>query len=176
MYHNHFMKKTVLDIDIFIAGGDGFYPAQGSDGHAGGDLIRPRGEVLHPLELHAADLEKMKRITIHTEKGDQPAQTYSGVAVTDILEQAGVTLGHQLKGKNMTKYLLVKSGDGYEVIFSLAELDSSFSGKTVLLADQLNGKPLPAGKGPFRLVVPEEKKHARWIWEVRELIVGFAKE
>jgi hypothetical protein len=96
--------------------------------------------------------------------------------LSDVLGQAGVTLGKQLRGENMSKYLLVKSGDGYEVLFSLPELDSSFSDKTVFLADQLNGQPLPAGKGPFRIIVPGEKKHARWIWEVRTLTIGFAKE
>ncbi|MDR3713491.1 MAG: molybdopterin-dependent oxidoreductase [Puia sp.] len=137
-----------------------------------------QGEVLHPLVLKAPDIAGMKRIQV-TVKGDgQDAseQTYSGVALSTILEQAGATMGRQLRGENMSKYVLIKSGDGYAVLFSLAELDSAFSDKIVMLADQLNGKPLPAGKGPFRIVAAGEGKHARWIWEVRSVTVGFAKE
>ncbi len=85
-------------------------------------------------------------------------------------------MGKQLRGQNMTKYLLVKAGDGYQVAFSLAALDSSFSDKRIFLADQANGKPLWGGKGPFRIIVPEEKKKARWIWDVKTLIVGIAHE
>jgi hypothetical protein len=35
---------------------------------------------------------------------------------------------------------------------------------------------MPSGKGPFRIIVPGEKKPARWIWEVTTLIIKFAKE
>lgn len=138
--------------------------------------ISVQGEVLHPVVLKASDLAAMKQVTVTVKDEAGQEQTYSGVAVSDILGQAGVTLGKQLRGENMSKYLLVKSGDGYEVLFSLPELDSAFSDKTIILADQLNGQPLPGGKGPFRIIVPGEKKHARWIWEVRTLTVGFAKE
>jgi len=72
--------------------------------------------------------------------------------------------------------MLVKCADGYEVLFSLAELDSSFTDRIVILADSLEGKPLPSGKGPFRLVVPGEKKPARSSFQVTELVIRFAKE
>lgn len=85
-------------------------------------------------------------------------------------------MGPQLRGKNMAKYLLVRSADGYEVIFSLPELDSAFTNRVIILADQMDGSPLPANKGPFRIIVPGEKKPARWIWQVNALVVRFAKE
>jgi hypothetical protein len=89
---------------------------------------------------------------------------------------AGVTTGKQLRGKNLTKYMLVKCADGYEVLFSLAELDSSFTDRTVIIADESEGKPLPLEKGPFRLIVPGEKKPARCSFQVTELAIRFAKE
>jgi hypothetical protein len=101
---------------------------------------------------------------------------YSGVPVAEILKQAGVTMGKELRGENLSKYLLVKEADGYEVLFSLAELDSSYTDRIIILADQLEGKPLPMGKGPFRIVVPGEKKPARCVFEVTHFIIRFAKE
>lgn len=134
------------------------------------------GEVTHPLKLSAADIGKMPKTEVTAADRDGKPHRYSGVPVTAILQQAGVTLGAQLRGENMSKYLLVKSGDGYEVLFSLAELDSAFTNRVVILADKVDGQPLPDGKGAFRIVVPGEKKPARWIWEVTAMTVRFAKE
>jgi DMSO/TMAO reductase YedYZ molybdopterin-dependent catalytic subunit len=107
---------------------------------------------------------------------DGKEHAYTGVSIQEILEQAGVTTGKQLRGENLTKYLLVKCADGYEVLFSLAELDSSFTDRTVILADTIEGKSLPMDKGPFRLIVPGEKKPARSSFQVTEIIIKFAKE
>ena len=102
--------------------------------------------------------------------------SYTGVPVLDILNSAGVTTGKQLRGENLTKYVMVKCADGYEVLFSLAELDTAFTNKIIILANELEGKPLPAGKGPFRLVVPGEGRPARSCFQVIELVIRFAKE
>ena len=139
-------------------------------------MIKVEGEVTHPLELGPADLAKMRRVEVRSAEHDGKEHLYSGVPLSDILQQAGVTMGPQLRGKNMAKYLLVKAADGYEVLFSLPELDSTFSSRVIILADQVDGSPLPANRGPFRIVVPGEKKPARWIWQVTNLVVRFAKE
>lgn len=81
--------------------------------------------------------------------------------LSEILESAGVTLGKNLRGKNLTKYVFVNAADGYEVIFSLPEIDPEFTDNVILLAYQVDGKSLAANEGPFRLVVPKDKKHAR---------------
>ena len=138
--------------------------------------IRVSGEVTKPLQLQAADLAKMKRTTVTLKDRDGNDHGYTGVPVEEILDLAGVTTGKQLRGENLTKYLLVKCADGYEVLFSLAELDSSFTDRTVIIADESEGKPLPSGKGPFRLIVPGEKKPARSSFQVTELVIRFAKE
>lgn len=139
-------------------------------------VIKVSGEVTKPLQLQAADLARMKRTTVSMRDRDGNEHPYTGVPVAEILDQAGVTTGKQLRGENLTKYMLVKCADGYEVLFSLAELDSSFTNRTVIIADSSEGKPLPAGKGPFRLVVPGEKKPARSSFQVTELVIRWAKE
>ncbi|MEA5259302.1 hypothetical protein VB264_16005 [Arcicella aquatica] len=62
------------------------------------------------------------------------------------------------------------------MLFSLAELDASFIDRVIILAGQMEGEPLPNGRGPFRIIVPDEKKPARCIFEVTNLIVRFAKD
>lgn len=138
--------------------------------------IRITGEVTRPLTLQSADLAKMKRTTVSLKDRDGAGHDYTGVPISELLDQAGVTTGKQLRGENLSKYMLVKCADGYQVLFSLAELDSSFTDRTIILADSMEGRPLPAGKGPFRLVVPGEKKPARSSFQVVEIVVRFAKE
>jgi hypothetical protein len=58
----------------------------------------------------------------------------------------------------------------------LAELDNAFTDRVVILADKLENGPLPDGKGPFRLIVPGEKKPARSSFQVTALIIRFAKD
>jgi DMSO/TMAO reductase YedYZ molybdopterin-dependent catalytic subunit len=80
-----------------------------------------------------------------------------------------------LRGENLGKYVLVKASDGYEVVFSLPEIDPDFSEKIILLANEVDGKPLSASEGPFRLVVPQDKKHARWIRQLNSIQILFSK-
>ena len=138
--------------------------------------VKVTGEVTRPLQLTAADLARMKRTTVQLKDRDGKEHAYTGVDVQDILNLAGVTTGEQLRRENLTKYMLARCADGYEVLFSLAELDSAFTDRRIILADDLEGKPLPAGKGPFRLVVPGEHRPARSCQQVVELIIRFAKD
>jgi DMSO/TMAO reductase YedYZ molybdopterin-dependent catalytic subunit len=139
-------------------------------------VVKVVGEVLTPLTLTASDLASMPRTTASSKDKQGVMHGYSGVAIAGILNKAGVTTGRQLRGENLAKYLLVTCADGYQVVFSLAELDSSFTDRVVILADQEEGKPLAAGIGPFRLIVPGEKKPARNCFQVTTLAIRFAKE
>jgi DMSO/TMAO reductase YedYZ molybdopterin-dependent catalytic subunit len=138
--------------------------------------VKVVGEVLTPLTLTASDLEAMPRTTASAKDKQGVMHSFSGVAIADILNKAGVTTGRQLRGENLAKYLLVSCADGYQVVFSLAELDSSFTDRVVILADQEEGKPLAAGVGPFRLIVPGERKPARNCFQVTTFAIRFAKE
>jgi DMSO/TMAO reductase YedYZ molybdopterin-dependent catalytic subunit len=134
------------------------------------------GEVVKPLKLGKSDLNGLKQSQVNaTDHGGQQ-RVYKGVALFDILNAAGVTLGSQLRGKNLLKYVEVRAADGYEVIFALPEIDPEFTAQTILLAYEVDGKPLPKGEGPFRLVVPNDKKHARWIREITTITVTFSKQ
>ncbi|WP_191908757.1 hypothetical protein [Larkinella humicola] len=44
-----------------------------------------------------------------------------------------------------------------------------FATQPILLADSVDGTPLPAGVGPYRVVVPGEKKPARWVRGVKSI-------
>ncbi len=43
--------------------------------------------------------------------------------------------------------------------------------KLVLLVDRRDGKPLSGQEGPLRIIVPDEKRHARWVRQIISLVV-----
>ena len=70
--------------------------------------------------------------------------------------------------------MLAEASDGYRVLFSIAELDARFTDRVVILADRKDGQPLPAAEGPYRLIVPGEKRPARWARQVTRISLGRA--
>lgn len=138
-------------------------------------VLTVTGEVTKPLTLQAADLKAMAHIEVTGKDRDGKEHQYAGILVVDLLKQAGATVGGELRGENLTKYVIVKAIDGYEVLFALPELDADFASRSIILADSMDGAPLGSGVGPYRIVVPGEKKPARWIREVKSIEVRFAK-
>jgi len=133
------------------------------------------GEVTTPLELKLTDLSSFKQINHKVKDRDGKEHEFAGVALIELLEKAGVTTGAKLRGENLAKYLLITAADGYEVLYSLAEIDPEFTDQVVLLATTKDGQRLGTGEGPFRIITPNDKKPARWIREVRSIKVFFAK-
>ena len=134
------------------------------------------GEVATPLTLTRQDLARYKSVTTQVKDRDNKTHEFKGVALFEVLEKAGVTTGSKLRGENLAKYLLVGAADGYEVVYSLPEIDPEFTDQVVVLAFEKDGQPLPAGEGTFRLIAPQDKKQARWVREVRTIKVQFARD
>ncbi len=136
--------------------------------------IEVTGDVQTKLTLTAADLAKLPRATVTLVSG--VTSVYQGVWLHDILEKAGVPQGERLRGKALASYVLAEAKDGYAVLFSLGELDPSFTKGDILVADTLDGKPLAAEQGPFRLVVASDKPGARSVRMLTRLGVVHLKK
>ena len=135
------------------------------------------GAVSTPLTLTAADLKGMPRTTLHvTNPHENKTETYEGVLLEELLRRAGVSHGEQLRGKLMTAYVIAEAEDGYKVVFSLAELDSGMTDSEVLIADTVDGAPIDAKRGPFRLVAPHDKRPARWVRMLKSITVFATKD
>jgi DMSO/TMAO reductase YedYZ molybdopterin-dependent catalytic subunit len=133
---------------------------------AGEGLFRIGGDVERPQQWTLDDLAALPRRELRARDRDGAEATFTGVALVDLLRLAGVPLGEKLRGSHMALYLLVEAADGYRVVFALPELDPAFTERVVLLADHRDGQPLSTAEGPLRLVVPDEKRHARWVRQV----------
>jgi DMSO/TMAO reductase YedYZ molybdopterin-dependent catalytic subunit len=124
--------------------------------------VQVTGSVTKPLTLTADDLAKMPRASVQTSSNGMET-VYEGVWLHEILKMAGAPQGSTLRGKALASYVLAEAQDGYQVLFSLAELDPTFIDNQVLLADTANGKPLFGAQGRFRIVASKEKPGARSI-------------
>jgi DMSO/TMAO reductase YedYZ molybdopterin-dependent catalytic subunit len=124
--------------------------------------LQVTGAVATPLTLSAADLKAMPRQSVEI-KEETRVVVYAGVLVGEILKKAGVPLGSDLRGAALSTYVVMTASDGYQVVFSLAELDPALTNNDVIVADTLNDQPLEKERGPFRLVAPKDSRPARGV-------------
>ena len=127
--------------------------------------LRVTGVVERELTLSVADLAAMPQQTVKASAHKQSG-SYGGVSLSEILRRAGVPSGEAIRGREMAKFVVVKGSDGYAAVFALAELDAGFTDRVIVLADRMDGKPLPKEFGPFQLIVPGEKRPSRWVRQV----------
>jgi DMSO/TMAO reductase YedYZ molybdopterin-dependent catalytic subunit len=131
-----------------------------------------RGEVPRPLKLTTAEIVRLPRHTLRAKDHDGKESEFAGVPLVELLKASGLQFGKDLPGQALATYLVVEATDGYRAVFALPELDPAFTDRVILLADRKDGKPLGVREGPLRIVVPEEKRHARWVRQVIALKVG----
>ena len=126
------------------------------------DLVISAYPYHTPLGYSPADLKALPHISVTIHNSHTNAdETYAGVRLADLLVPLGVPLGNELRGEALTHCVVATGSDGYEAVLSLAEIDPSFHPGEILVADTMNGKPLDAHSGPFKLVVTEDKRPAR---------------
>ena len=120
------------------------------------------GAPEHSKVFTAEDLGKLPRTMITVQEHGRERK-YEGVLLHDVLQAAGAPLGDPLKGPNTPANIYFTAKDGYHATLALAEVEPAFQDNRILIADTENGTPLGPDQGPFQLVVPEDKKPARWI-------------
>ena len=133
--------------------------------------LKVTGDVRTPLSIAADDLKTMPRTQVQVKDQDGRTVTYEGVLVGELLKRAGATLGTDLRGSAVASYVIASASDGYQVVFSLAELDPAFTGSEIIVADTIDGKPLFAYQGPLRIVAPKDTREARSVRMLQQLEV-----
>ena len=116
-------------------------------------------------------LDGLQRHTVITADRAGIKTTHEGVALRDVLAKAGVPLGDELKGKALARAVIATAVDGYQVAYAIAEIDAAFNDHIILIADTRDGKPLLPDSGPLQIVVPQDKRPARWIRQLTTLEV-----
>jgi len=118
--------------------------------------------------LSLSDLSKLPQQTVKAMDHGTPA-TFDGVLLTDVLAKVDLPMGEKFHNTGASYYVVVEAQDGYRAVFAWAELDSTFIDKSVYVVTSRDGKPISGNDGPFQLVVPGEKRAARWVRQVTAL-------
>ena len=116
-------------------------------------------------------MAKLPRQTVSAKDHYGKTAIFEGVALVEVLRLAGVEFGEKLRGKSLALFLVVDAADGYRAVFALPELDPAFTDQIIILADRRDGKALSEAEGPWRIVVPNEKRQARWVRQIVTLTV-----
>ena len=139
---------------------------------SGAAYLEITGDILHPRTFQQQEWKQLKHVTLSaTNAHDKKTATFEGVPLLDLLQAAGLPSGENLRGKALATSVIVAASDGYQVAFSIAELDSSIGNHQVIVADREDGKALPPNVGPLRLVAPDDKRPARWVRMVKSIRV-----
>jgi DMSO/TMAO reductase YedYZ molybdopterin-dependent catalytic subunit len=132
--------------------------------------IELRGPAGQQRTIAVADLASIPRKEVRA-SAHKVSGVFSGVPLYDVLRLVGAPGTDSLRGPALAAYVLVEARDGYRVTFALAELNAGFTDKLVLLADRKDGAALSGADGPFQLIVPDEKRPARWVRQVARISV-----
>jgi len=119
--------------------------------------------------LSRTEIEALPHLKVTASEHSSGPVAFEGVTLKSVLEKAGVSFGESMKGKRLSSCLLIEAADGYRVVIALPELDPGFTDKQTLLVFLREGKPLGDKEGPYRIVIPDEKRMARWVRQVTTL-------
>jgi hypothetical protein len=131
------------------------------------DVIDEAG-VQHTIDREA--FLRLPRQSANVKSRDMDAG-FQGASLVDLLTSVGVKFGSDLRGKRTPTVAIFEATDGYRVAMSLVEIDPSTTDRRAIVADEQDGKPLDARLGPYRLVIPGDKREVRWIRNLRTIRV-----
>jgi hypothetical protein len=117
----------------------------------------------------------MQQLTVSfaTEHGTRSA-SFEGPLLWNVLQQAGA-IAPEKHGDQVSETVVIVARDGYRAVVALAELAPEFEGKSVILAEKMDGQLL--GAEHLRVVVPLDHRGGRSVRNVARIeVVAFPEE
>ena len=135
------------------------------------------GDLSAPVRLTLADLKALGPATVEwTVHGRKRAAL--GVPLDKILTKAGFSAGPMGKDvpvgekrSGWKKAVVASAADGFQAVFSCAELFPDMGPTRALVAWEIDGKSLLPEEAPFRLVVTTDKEPSRSLYKLVRLEV-----
>jgi hypothetical protein len=133
------------------------------------------GAVTTPTTFNLAALEALAphTETVTYQSGGTPVtDTYTGALLWNVLGLAQPTVDPSIKNDILRDLVTVVGSDGYQVTFSLGELDTMFGNEPILVAySDTDGQFGANGDGFARLVVPGDIAGGRYVSNIVEMSV-----
>jgi len=128
--------------------------------------FRLEGLVMTPATYNRAALAALPQSSVTVGN-----TTYSGVPLWTLLSKAGIITHPEIKNDILREIAIATASDGYQVAIALGEIDPDFGNQPCLIALQQNGANFTSG-GFARLVLPNDVKKGRWVYNLAELKVS----
>lgn len=106
--------------------------------------------------------------TVEYTTRDGPAKSRC-IPLRTFVEKAGPKAKTKRKNPLIGFAVVVHGDDGYAACFGLGDLLPEFGNREVFLAVDRDGKPLPDGDRPARLIIPGESRPARWVFGIERI-------
>lgn len=116
------------------------------------------------ISVSVEDLLNLPQVTVqvhNAHRGGIP-ETYSGPLLSDVLEKIGLKATRETQPLILHSVIVATGVDHYYVLYSLAEVEPSFSLSKVIVAVMKNGLPNAEG-GNIELINTDGAKPARWV-------------
>jgi DMSO/TMAO reductase YedYZ molybdopterin-dependent catalytic subunit len=134
---------------------------------AGEANLTVAGDLPNTGPMTLSDLKAAGAVTVEwTAHGH--ARKAAGVPLDKVLAKAGFSPGPMGKDvpvrdkrSGWKKAVVATASDGFQAVFSCAELFPEMGPTRAVIAWEIDGKPLSADEGPLRLVVTTDKEPAR---------------
>lgn len=131
------------------------------------------GDLPRTGSLSLAELQKLGTVDTVWSK-----HKVTGVPLDKVLAAFGFTPGEMGKDvpkaekrRGYRKVVVATAADGFQAVFSCAEVSSALGPTQALVIWELDGQPLSADTGPLRLVVPTDRETSRSLWQLVKLEV-----
>jgi hypothetical protein len=121
-----------------------------------------------PVSLGPEQFSGLPTVTVTAGFGGRPA-SFEGPLLWSVLEKLGAIDAARHRDQ-VSQAVVVVGRDGYRAVLAVGEIAPEFEAKPVILADRLDGKPLPADH--LRVVVPLDKRGGRSVRDVVRIEVG----
>lgn len=129
-----------------------------------GLVIQRTGQAPHVISTDR--IGELKPITqtigFMTEHGERQAE-WTGPLLWDVLMDSDAIEGVK-PAEQVRLVVRITGADGYNAVVALGEIAPEFAGRSIQIADHMNGAPIPDHK--LRLVVPGDKRGGRSVRDV----------
>jgi hypothetical protein len=123
------------------------------------------------ITLYIEDLLKLPQVKVHVHNAHRNTdETYSGPLLANVLAQVGLTASRETEPLMLHSSLIATGTDHYFVVYSVAEVEPSFSTGQVIVAVMKSDLPNTEG-GLIELVNTVDAKPARWLHGLSDLNV-----
>lgn len=137
------------------------------------NVLSMRGDLQKPVQWSADEVKTkfsgaVKEIKYIAGK-DKSSHTGIGVPLLSLIQGVALKTDPAVKHHDLKFLVVIEAPDGYQVMFSLAELLPQAGNAEAWLLWSVDGKPLSGKEAPFRLIVTTDKAADRAIFGVTQI-------